>query len=126
MDKVTTERIKARAIELLRPLEAEFGVNVAPRRGNYGQGHCMLQFEFAETGEDGVAQTRDVEAFKTLCLVYGLQPEDLGRKFVSNGEVFTVTGLNPKSRKYPVCAMRARDGKRFKFSERIANVLIQR
>jgi hypothetical protein len=123
MNKATTERIRARAAALLEPLETEFGVKVAAKRGSYGTGHCALTFEFAEV-TDGITQTREAEAFKTLAGMYGLKADDLGRKFVYNGDTFKLVGISPQSRKYPLLAERCRDGKGMKFTERIAKVLI--
>lgn len=52
--------------------------------------------------------------FKKGCWKFDLNKSDFGRKFESNGEVFTICGLKPRSRKYPVLGKRA-DGKVFKF-----------
>lgn len=59
-----------------------------------------------------IESPREVTDYNRYREVYDL-PE-LGSEFVDRGETFTITGLNPRSTKYPVLATRA-DGKRFKF-----------
>jgi len=60
----------------------------------------------------------DETEFKKGCWKYDLKPADYGRKFENNGEVFTICGLKPRSRKYPIIGRRA-DGKKFKFPARV-------
>ena len=62
--------------------------------------------------EDAIESPREVTDYNRYREVYDL-PE-LGSEFVDRGETFTITGLNPRSTKYPVLVTRA-DGKRFKF-----------
>lgn len=52
--------------------------------------------------------------FKSHCRRYGLSPDDFGQTFESFGTSYTVVGIKPNSRKYPIIAERG-DGKRFKF-----------
>lgn len=54
-------------------------------------------------------------AFRKICYSFGKNPEDFGKTFIHNSEVFRFVGINPKARKYPYLGERVSDGKRFKF-----------
>lgn len=52
---------------------------------------------------------------------YNLPMNGLGKKFSANGKMYTIIGLKPSFRKYPVIAA-DNSGRRFKFSaERVRN-----
>lgn len=61
--------------------------------------------------------------FMKGCWKFDLNKSDFGRKFESNGEVFTICGLKPRSRKYPILGKRA-DGKVFKFPANRVRMLL--
>lgn len=51
----------------------------------------------------------------------------LGQRFRSDkGDVFSIVGLKPRNRKYPVIAKRETDGKQFKFSTYAVSVSTKR
>jgi hypothetical protein len=41
-------------------------------------------------------------AYKSFCSQFGLKPEWLGRTFENRGKTYTITGLNIRSRNFPV------------------------
>jgi len=55
-------------------------------------------------------------SFNDVCRVYGLAPSDFGREFKVNGKTFTIAGIKPSRRKYPIQGISARGGK-FKFTQ---------
>ena len=61
--------------------------------------------------------------FDKYCGLFGLTPSDYGRKFTSNGRVFTLTGIKPSRRKYPISGTGQRGGK-YKFTESVVKNLI--
>lgn len=63
----------------------------------------------------------DETEFKKGCWKFDLKPTDFGRKFESNGEVYTICGLKPRSHKYPIIGRRA-DGKKYKFPARVVRM----
>jgi hypothetical protein len=55
--------------------------------------------------------------FRTHCFKHNLNPSDLGRVFTNTKlERFTIAGLKPRNRKYPIIGQRVSDGKQFKFT----------
>jgi hypothetical protein len=66
---------------------------------------------------DGKAITEESESFRSNAKLLGLEPDDLGKEFTFRGQLYTICGLKPKSRKYPVIA-RSDNGKDYKFGSR--------
>jgi len=65
------------------------------------------------TGNKGVVEDSARAAFKALAPAYGLKATDLGKRISWCGKQFTVVGLAPKARTYPlVCA--GENGRRFR------------
>lgn len=58
----------------------------------------------------------DVATWKHVATANGFEATDIGREFMSNGEIFKVVGWNSRAPKMPVKAIRVRDGQHFKFS----------
>ena len=114
MNRDTARAIERQALALLAPMESDGQLNVAVKGGTIGKTFLNLKIEFAEIGEDGVAESREAADFKALAKFYGLSADDLGKQFVSRGECFEIVGLKPKSHKFPILG-RNRHGKVYKF-----------
>jgi len=92
------------------------GVSASLGRASYSNSDCTFKLEFADIGENGVVQTREVSDFQSNATYYDLKAEDLGKEFCLNGSRFKITGCKPRSRKYPILGTDARTGKIYKFS----------
>jgi len=99
----------------LDTVAAELGYQIQVGNASFSGSQCTFKVECAVVGEDGMAQTREATDFKARAALYGLSPDDLGKVFTNGGERFRVTGLKPKSRKYPIVAVRVKDDKGYKF-----------
>jgi hypothetical protein len=115
MDKQKCNAIAAAAKKALEAVATEFNLTVTDKGGNFDLGSTLLKFEFAELGEDGVAQTREATDFTMFAQQYNLEPTDLGKEFVSGTERYTIVGLKRRARKMPILATR-KDGKTYKFA----------
>ncbi len=111
------------AAEAQRILRAHFGdqFQIDTKGGTWSGGSYTMKMEFAEMGQDGVANTREVQDFCRLAERYGLDEADLGKEFGGgSGRRFKVCGVKPKSHTYPILGARLdangrEDGKVFKF-----------
>ena len=65
------------------------------------------------TDTDAARREWDKHAYK-----FGLNSTHFGKPFMHNGKQFTITGIKPKSTKYPILAKNA-SGKAFKFPPHI-------
>jgi len=114
LDKPTVRHIAHRLQEAVKPLAQEWGVVIDVGRCTFGPNNCRLQLNVALLDADNKAISEDAECFKHNAKLFGFEPADLGREFVSQGKSFSLCGLRPQSRKYPVLATSA-DGRTFKF-----------
>lgn len=122
MDKVVCRQLAARMNELLKPLAAEFNVQIRLGGGKYTEGSFSPKVEVAILNEDGQAETPDREAFRTYATMFGLDPSDLGKSFIAGGKTFVISGLKPNSYVRPILA--TCNGKPFKFpAEAVAKAL---
>ena len=107
-----------RALEpALKELGEKHGVTIAVGRGSYGGETGTLKLELATLGENGEVESPAAKEFKAYADIFGLKATDLGRRFVSKGNEFVISGLKPRNRTYPIIATRVSDGKTFKFPE---------
>ena len=113
--------IRGKINEALKALAPELsdGARVTLDYGRYGDTDVTFKVNVAVPSEEGGNALSPAERdFTRLATTYGLKPEDLGKEFRNwSGDVFTITGLKPRSRKYPILGKRA-DGKVFKFAAR--------
>lgn len=99
----------------LKGLAEKYGVSIKSAGATFARdgGNVTYKVAVAVIGEGGVAETKERSAFIQLAVMYGLQPTDLGKTFVHVGETVEITGLAPKSRKFPILGKKG--GKTYKF-----------
>jgi hypothetical protein len=91
------KQIRQEVNALLKQLEEKFAVKMELGRATYSHNNFTFKLEGSRIGEDGTVATKEAEAFTILAKMYGLEPDDLGKTFKSQGKEFTITGLSPKS-----------------------------
>lgn len=120
MSKITLDKLREKIQEALNNAELEdFGdIGVSIGRMRYtGGGEIFpvsVDIEISRREENGELLSPRARDFRSQAFLYGLQAEDLGRTFTSNGKTFTITGLNRKAKKYPIIADDV-DGNSYKF-----------
>lgn len=115
LSKQTLPGIRQKLQEALGPIARELGLVAELGNCKFTSGNCTFQLKLAVVGADGIVHTREREDFMRLCGRYTLEPEDFGRKFRTGGREFTICGLLPKCRRYPILATRD-DGAQVKFN----------
>jgi len=101
--------------EALASVAARHNVTITAGRATYTPTNSTMKLEISAKDESGSAIPRMAEDFKRLAYLHGLEPEDLGRKFVFSGRGYTILGLNPRCRKSPILVKRD-DGREFKIA----------
>ena len=98
-------------------VEKEFGTELKfQMKGfSYSAENCTFKIEAATIAHDGVVNSQERKAFVRLADMYGMAPAFLDKTFKQGAYSFTVTGLNTRRRKYPVCCKRD-DGKNYSFT----------
>lgn len=115
-DKATCRQVAPKVLDALKPLAESLGLSIRYAGGSYSDGVYTAKVEFGVMGGNGLAASREGEAFKELAHFYGLAADDLGKTFEHRGEKWTIIGLASRSEKFPLIVQRTRDGKRFKMS----------
>jgi len=115
LDKPTVRYIRKRLQAAVEPLAKELGVAIDFGSCSFQTSNCRIQLKVAVLNPDGEPLTEEADAFRRSAKLFGFEPADLGAEFVVQGHTYTICGLKPKSRKYPVIA-RAGNGKDYKFA----------
>ena len=114
LDRATVAYIRQHLETALKPLAEKLGVAMDLGRCTFEVSNCRFQLKIAVRDCNGQAVTEEAESFKHSAKLFGLEPADLGKEFNHQGQPYTICGLRPTSRKYPVIA-RAGNGKSYKF-----------
>jgi hypothetical protein len=108
MDTISKESLKQLRDDIDAALKAvgdKHGVALRAGNASYTATNATFKLEVSTS-------------FNRFCTLYGFKPENLGATFQNRGVTFTLIGLDRKSRKYPVLARNAKDGKTYKFDTR--------
>ncbi len=117
INKTVARDVGAAVEEALAEVAEKFGLTVEVRGGSYDATSFRPKVEFKTAG---AAE----DEFRTYAQMFGLDPDDFGRDFVSKGRHFRISGLATRSHTYPILATEIASGKVYKFtSEGIARVL---
>ena len=101
------------ALEALKKVAEEYGLEVVEKNGRYSNTSFTAKFEFSKPG-----MSKDVTDFLELAEVYGLEKTDLNKTFTlmtEPGVTYTISGLSPRAKKYPVLAKSSKTGSTYKF-----------
>ena len=103
--------------QALEPIAEKHGLTLDRKGRTYASDALPVMFQLLikEMGADGQEMTTDGKAFVRHAVSFDLDPTDLGREFTSRGRTFRITGLLPKSYKYPILATNTATGKTLKF-----------
>lgn len=111
IDKRTAEQIGREVAEALQAVAERHGLTVAVRGGTYdttGLYRPKVEFKTADA---------DREEFARYASMFGLEADDFGKTFTSNGREFRVSGVAPRSPKRPILAVEVATGKTYKFAD---------
>jgi hypothetical protein len=91
--------------------------NIALKTGHcsFTETNATMRLDIATKDESGAVLTKEAVNFGMYAETYGMDPNWLGQTFTANGDEFRLSGLATTRQKFPVQAVRVRDGKPFKF-----------
>lgn len=118
LDRPKLKYIRKRLETTLKPVAKELGVVINVGNCTFQKRNCRFQVKVAVLDSDGKPMTEETESFNDNARLYGFEPDDMKREFVCRGKTYTLCGLNPKSRKYPIIA-KGDNGKEYKFPCRV-------
>jgi hypothetical protein len=115
-DKQSAREILNAVRETLEPMVEGLGLTIKMKGGRYDDHTFTVRFDLLTMTETGEAFDVEANDFKRLAGRFGFKLSDLGREFTSwNGTTYSIKGLNPRNRKYPIITERS-DGKQFKMT----------
>tara|TARA_R110002096_G_C14661938_1_gene728410 strand:- start:20779 stop:21171 length:393 start_codon:yes stop_codon:yes gene_type:complete len=94
-------------------IDVRYGIELKTGKCSFNANNATMKLEIAAVGDDGQVESKEAIAWKSRAELMGLPTDGIGKKFSWNGCEYTVTGLNTKARKYPVCA--SLQGKTYRF-----------
>jgi hypothetical protein len=108
--KILTDKLS----KLIEPLEKEFDIKIKRKSGKYTDNSLTLGFEILKIDDSG-SVVKNADDFKLYAQMYGLEESDLERIFEYRGKNYKITGINPRSTKYPIQATDIFSKKKYKF-----------
>lgn len=95
-------------------VEEELGVEVVVGSIKYTDNEATITVKARTISEGGESYDPMKADFLAWCSLFGFSQDDLGKTFTSNGKTFTISGMKPNNRRYPIIATDS-DGKAYKF-----------
>ena len=117
MTKTEVQLLREKLNKHLASFGEEHNLKVFAGKTTYSDNNMTIKVECSKIADDGTVYSKEREEFIKYATLYGLQPEDLGKRFTSNNETFEITGLKSSYRKYPIIAKGVHNGKSYKFTE---------
>ena len=108
-DKLTQIRVDLEAA--LEMVGNDNGISFDIGRITYSQDSFRVQLNAFEAIEGQSA--KEVE-FRKWAVIYGLEPDDFGKTINLHRGEYVISGIAPKSRKYPILGTKSSDGKTYK------------
>jgi hypothetical protein len=126
-DRSTADAIVKEVIDAAQGVARRYGINISRGNGTFSDNNFSFKIncDVIKITDDGkeVVETKERTDFKRSCWKYRLTPDHLDKTFHFQGQTFTITGLKPRSRKYPICVTRS-DGERRKISARVVQIAL--
>ena len=118
MTRKTAREIREKCVENMAQFAEDNGMQIMPASARFGPTSVTITLEFARIDDEtGQPQDKKAMAFSRSAFLYGLDPDWLGKCFISNGNEFRIVGLNTRAPKYPVVCVRTDNDKTYKFKE---------
>lgn len=113
-DKTNLRRLSADLQAALDAVAKQHGISIVLGSGRFSPTEYRAKIT-ASTTLPANAEDRARKEFEEHAGAFFLKPSDYGQTFVIGGKQYTICGIKPKSRQYPVLGRNAR-GKVFKFA----------
>jgi len=103
----------------LKSIANKYGVEVKLGNTRFTGDNFTTKVQVATVGDGGITMSKEATDFNRYKTILGINM-DLGQEFERNGNTYTIVGLKPRSKKYPVLA-KCSDGKTYKLPVNLIN-----
>ena len=114
MNKEYFDNFRNDVREALKAVAEKYGVEINPTTVRHGD------IDFTITLDVSILVSGTSDANESLWSyyykVYGFEREDYGKTVIMNNEEFKISGIDGKSKKYPIILTRVRDNKKYRYS----------
>jgi len=104
----------------LKQVAEKYGIEVKLGNTRFTDDNFSTKVQVATIGQDGIAMSKEATDFNRHKTALGINME-LGQEFQRSGKTYTIVGLKPRSKKYPILA-KCSDGKRYKLPVDLVNM----
>lgn len=126
MKKVTSfnrqniRQINSELEAALKQVAEKYGLEVKLGNTRFTGDNFSTKVQVATVAEGGITMSKEATDFNRYKTILGINME-LGQEFQRSGKTFTIVGLKPRSKKYPILA-KCSDGKTYKLPVDLVNM----
>ena len=114
MDKEYFDNFRNDVREALKAVAKKYGVEINPTNVKYDDIDFTLTLNVVRL-VNGTSDANE-SLWSYYYKSYGFEREDYGKTVIINNETFKISGIDSKSRKYPILLTRVRDNKIYGYS----------
>lgn len=119
LTNITAESLKSLRNEInaaLLEVAQRHGIKINAGNAKFTASNAVFKLDIAvqEGNGSGTFETAERTCFKANAHYYGLKPTDLDQVIELRFVKYKITGLLPKSRRFPIAVTRVSDGAKFK------------
>lgn len=116
-DKTVLRQLREDMDKALESVGQKYGIVIKAGTAKYSYDGTNCEFKVAASAisATGVVIDKRANDFKNYCSLYNLVESDLNKKFMFNGKIFQISGLNANAPKFPIIGKNIVTGKGFKF-----------
>lgn len=115
-DKPTLTLLRPKIQEALDQIAKEYDISLSLAGITFDNNTATLKVKAAVKNMNGEFVSEYAQPFKELASLYGLKADDLGKKVIIRNVEYTIVGLAPRSKKYPLLCKQKSNGKTYKFT----------
>lgn len=124
-DRPTVLALQAEIDAAVQEVAKRHGISLSMGNARFNANVVSFKLEGALIGADNVVNTKERLDFERYAEMYGLKASDIDCTFDAYGATYRISGLLPRSRKYPILATCEANGTRHKFPVEVVQLALK-
>lgn len=121
MNRAIVKQFRLDFAKAVEGLEKQYDAQIALGSISYGDTKLTTKVTVTEKPKNG--KSIEQVNFEQNCVIFGLKKSDYGREFQTHNGTYTLSGLKPRSPKYPILGTDEKGG-RYKFQPTVLERLV--